>query len=146
MIAVSKNQKSAAVTISPGTPNAILEIDRNPAPPIPSSSTFVCSDAVEANQLASRVTNDVTNVNAQQQIKPKMDGINPAPTVSAGSAIIPAPMAVPANRSDAPAMLPSSASVALPSLSIVMERCIFLYRLLSYPILLFVLHRRLMKG
>jgi len=47
-------------------------------------------------------------VNAQHRIRLVMDGTYPAGAVSAGSASIPAPMAVPAKRSAAPVTLPSS--------------------------------------
>jgi hypothetical protein len=59
-------------------------------------------------QLASSVMSDVMNVKAQQKKREDSDGTNPDAAVSAGRASIPAPIAVPANNSDAPNTLPSS--------------------------------------
>ena len=63
---------------------------------------------VDASQLASNVTNEVIYVNIQHRKSPNIDGKYPAVAVSAGNAIMPAPTAVPANKSDAPSMFPSS--------------------------------------
>jgi len=46
-------------------------------------------------------------VKTQQIIKPDSVGPNPESSVSAGRASMPAPIAVPAKRSEAPRMLPS---------------------------------------
>eukprot|EP00579_Thalassiosira_antarctica_P005235 CAMPEP_0201894346 /NCGR_PEP_ID=MMETSP0902-20130614/40542_1 /ASSEMBLY_ACC=CAM_ASM_000551 /TAXON_ID=420261 /ORGANISM="Thalassiosira antarctica, Strain CCMP982" /LENGTH=79 /DNA_ID=CAMNT_0048426375 /DNA_START=39 /DNA_END=275 /DNA_ORIENTATION=- len=79
-MAVKRNQNKDAVRISPGIPNAIREMDKKPAPPPPSS--FFSDEIVEASQLASRVTNEVTYVNTQHKRSPNTEGMNPASTVS----------------------------------------------------------------